>query len=491
MQTANPLPLFPVDQSVRLIEGKHYDRSPDLSQEERKALARIARRLKQGKRAERLLSIPSLRRLMIPLLDLCALSRKKQESVYQQVLPFLIEMHQRNTSFWGWSEAQWIESIGLTYEACQQRHGVNCAYVPRSEFLTAAYLFGGFSNFGVFPKNSVSFVRLANDVFGEELLANVMEQIQPHFLAWGYAFNDTYQRILRQAISLAFLVNRSPRLEDLSADLLKTLQAQSPVAHRRQAYTLLLRVLVELGILDADLAPSSELIKSPHQDDTANIAPEWVDWCFRWQKFAVHHTSEERYRYFRILLKVGRWLTHAHPDITSPTQWTTELALDWVATVTSLLRIGDYSSASERLHFNEKKGNPLRPATQHQHIVAVRTFFTDLQDDPFHLPRTFDPSRALRVPKPLIRLLEPNPRDIDPLLWARIVHAAHHLCEEDFAGKCYYPLAMVRALALLWCYGALRINEILRLRVGCIRWQKEDVIMSFESINFAALTHIF
>jgi hypothetical protein len=77
MQATNPLPLFPVGQSKRVIEEKNYDRSPDLSPEERKVLARIARRLKQGKQAGQLLSLPGLRRLMIPLFDLCALSQKK------------------------------------------------------------------------------------------------------------------------------------------------------------------------------------------------------------------------------------------------------------------------------------------------------------------------------------------------------------------------------------------------------------------------------
>ncbi len=67
MQATNPLPLFPVGQSKRVIEEKNYDRSPDLSPEERKVLARIARRLKQGKQAGQLLSLPGLRRLMIPL----------------------------------------------------------------------------------------------------------------------------------------------------------------------------------------------------------------------------------------------------------------------------------------------------------------------------------------------------------------------------------------------------------------------------------------
>ncbi|TMC56523.1 MAG: hypothetical protein E6J21_15010 [Chloroflexota bacterium] len=459
------------------LDVRRYDRAPALSSEERSALSRVIRQLSEGKAASPFVGWPQLHRLLVPLLDLCHQLRVEERETSRSLTPFFVEMHQRGVSFWGWSEAEWIESIGLTRRACQQHHG-NPSYLPRMEFLAAAYLFGGFSNFSVFPKNSISFARLANDVFGEEFLTSVMEQVQPLFLAWGYAFSSGYQRSLRQAISLAFLVNRSPRLEDLSADLLKMLQTQAPVAHLRQSYTLLLRALVELGMLEATGGSLPEFVKSPQQYDTVNIAPEWVDWCFRWQRLAVHYSAKERYKYVLVLLKVGRWLAHAHPDITSPTQWTTELALDWVATVTSLLRIGDYCSNSERLHFNEKKGNPLRPATQHQHIVAVRTFFTDLQDDPFHLPRTFDPGRALRAPKPLMRLLEPNPRDIDPLLWARLVHAAHHLCEEDFAGKCYYPLALVRALALLWCYGALRVNEILRLRVGCIRWQREDVIVA-------------
>jgi integrase len=458
------------------IDVRRYDRTPTFSPEERSALTRVVRQLEHRKQARRLLSTSRLHRLVAPLLDLSQMLQTERGDGYYRILPFFVEMYRRNTSFWGWTEAEWIESIGLTREACQQRHG-NASHVPRMEFLAAAYLFGGFSHFAMFPQDSISFVRLANYLFGVPLMTRIIEQIQPLFLKWGYAFNNTYQRGLRQAVSLAFLVNRSARLEDLSTNLLKTLQSQSPVAHLRHAYDLLIRALVELGILEANSDPPVEPVKSPEQYDTMNIAPEWVDWCFRWHQLAVHHTSEERNKYLHVLLKVGRWLAHTHPDITTPAQWTTDLALDWVATVTSLLRIGDYCSTSERVHLSGKKGNPLRPATQQQHIVVVRTFFTDLQDDPFHLPRTFDPGRALRTPKPLVRLLEPDPRDIDPLLWARIVHAAHHLSVEDLGDKCYYPLPMVKALALLWCYGALRVNEILRLRVGCIRWQREDVII--------------
>lgn len=36
---------------------------------------------------------------------------------------------------------------------------------------------------------------------------------------------------------------------------------------------------------------------------------------------------------------------------------------------------------------------------------------------------------------------------------------------------------MVRAIAAVWCFTALRRNEVIRLRVGCIRWQYEDVMI--------------
>lgn len=39
----------------------------------------------------------------------------------------------------------------------------------------------------------------------------------------------------------------------------------------------------------------------------------------------------------------------------------------------------------------------------------------------------------------------------------------------------FYPIEMVRALALDWPFAGLRSDEIRRLRVGAVRWQHEDV----------------
>jgi hypothetical protein len=38
-----------------------------------------------------------------------------------------------------------------------------------------------------------------------------------------------------------------------------------------------------------------------------------------------------------------------------------------------------------------------------------------------------------------------------------------------------YPIELCRALAVTWLFAGLRNNEIRRLRVGCIRWQRDDV----------------
>jgi hypothetical protein len=37
-----------------------------------------------------------------------------------------------------------------------------------------------------------------------------------------------------------------------------------------------------------------------------------------------------------------------------------------------------------------------------------------------------------------------------------------------------YPVEMCKALVITWLFAGLRNNEIVRLRLGCIRWQKEE-----------------
>ena len=40
-------------------------------------------------------------------------------------------------------------------------------------------------------------------------------------------------------------------------------------------------------------------------------------------------------------------------------------------------------------------------------------------------------------------------------------------------GAPWYPLELVRAVAMLWLFAGLRVDEILRLPVGAVRWQHQ------------------
>jgi hypothetical protein len=66
-------------------------------------------------------------------------------------------------------------------------------------------------------------------------------------------------------------------------------------------------------------------------------------------------------------------------------------------------------------------------------------------------------------------------------VWAKLMWAGLNLTDHDLplrAGndgnaRPWYPLELVRAVAALWLFAGLRTDEILRLRVGAVRWQPD------------------
>jgi hypothetical protein len=77
----------------------------------------------------------------------------------------------------------------------------------------------------------------------------------------------------------------------------------------------------------------------------------------------------------------------------------------------------------------------------------------------------------------------PRPRVIADDVWAKLLWGGLNLEEDDLPrchftrrdnGKAsFYPLTMVRALVVVLLFAGLRRDEILRLRVGCVRWQPD------------------
>src|SRR3954447_24516336 len=74
-------------------------------------------------------------------------------------------------------------------------------------------------------------------------------------------------------------------------------------------------------------------------------------------------------------------------------------------------------------------------------------------------------------------MLGSKPRVIADDTWAKILWAGLNLGADDLtvSGVRAYPFELVRALALTWLFAGQRSDEIVRLRVGCVRWQPGDV----------------
>jgi integrase len=119
----------------------------------------------------------------------------------------------------------------------------------------------------------------------------------------------------------------------------------------------------------------------------------------------------------------------------------------------------------------------------------VRTFFRDLQEWDL-IPRRFDPIRSFVTPKSVLAKIGPNPRIISDDVWAKLVWAGLNLSTDDLprrrrGSENSYPAELCRALAITWLFAGLRVNEIVRFRLGCIRWQNNDVAIPGDTATLA------
>jgi len=207
------------------------------------------------------------------------------------------------------------------------------------------------------------------------------------------------------------------------------------------------------------------------------MADEWLSWCQRWR--ALSPTAGAAHSYY-LLLKVGRWLNARHPEVRSPADFTYEVAIEFVAAVMDM-KVGEWISTGRGSHLPQARlGQPLRPNAKARLLKCVRAFLRDCQEWGW-IPIRLNPSRALQTPRSLRNLIGPDPRIVEREYWAKLLWAAMNLEAEDLpttgSKVLIYPLEMVRAIAVVWCFAALRSDEIVRLRLGCIRWQHEDVMV--------------
>jgi integrase len=368
-------------------------------------------------------------------------------------------------SFWGWNSTAWAAVLGTSGNAFLTTHPQFGRTSARSYAVALAYLFG-FTELDLL--GNVGRGAVARKVFGEAIVDQAVEEVTSVLHGWGQRSPQVNARTAN-LVCHALLLNRSPLLADLSEDTLQGLRTNMSIPYSlRQTVHSLHRALAALKYVEAP-RPPARLALAPAE----GVDPVWAEWVQRWHDTSPLPVSGRKGRRNQ-MLRIGRWLAAEHPDVREPGQWTRELCAAWVAAV-DRLRIGDYTQNDESLL--ERIGEPLMPRTKSGLLAGARQFFRDCQEWGW-IPRRFDPARALATPRSIRALIGPDPRVIADEVWAKLLWAGlnleHNDVYTDAVGR-KYPIELLKALALTWLFAGLRSDEIVRLRVGCIRWQREDV----------------
>lgn len=452
---------------VLALADRTYDCGPELSSAERDALAAFAALRKRGGRVSRDVGA-ALDRLVGPIDDVLAFVAPRAQWWARTPAhnALLRAMHAEQQAFWAWDRDRWRAVIARIDADVRQ-------------LVTAvAYLLCGQRDL---HREFPGFKRglFARRVFGSAAVDDELARVQTHLDGFGYAATLGRPGMTAALFELMLLAG-SPRLEDVAADLdaLVALHTTAPPA-TRHGTAQLAGALVGIGVLERSplAATSSDEEWIARSTAPGNGVPEeWADWVARW--FCTSTLSRRtREHTFYSLLKAGRWISEHDPEAVSPADWRREHATAWVAAV-DRMRIGDYSHAPNTNYMRAKSGGALGANSKAQHINTLRSFFIDLQEWEL-IERRFDPRRVLVVPRSVNALIGPDPRVIADDVWAKLLWAGLNLTATDLpahasnAGEPWYPLERVRAIALLWLFGGLRNDEIVRLRVGAIRWQHD------------------
>jgi integrase len=462
---------------IRLTD---YDRTARLSALERRVLTKtLIPAVSTGHGIRTALGAArGIERLCRPLDDAVAVldtNSRYDERAELMILKWCIRT---GTTFWSWDSLTWRTLLGTTQQA------FFAAHVPRPKaggerhvLIAVAYLMRCFTDIPALGE--VQRVSLAEKIFGQERIAYALQRVADVSLGWGYGRS----RPLMTMVAELFLINQRPELESLSIDLIESVRKRWPDSHYRSSlYYQLCRVLEALGILAHYSRPNPMASSLSRVARIADASPGWTAMAERWEATSSL-TAKTRAATRDAILKAGRWLQATHPQITTPEQWTRELAAEYVAAVTRM-KVGEYVWRTAGL--GHTFGRPLSPRSKDRYLDALRRFFADAQEWEW-ISRRFNPFRVFATPRSIKSLIGPSPRTIADDLWAKLLWAGLNLTLADLPSHGalpgsratisgatrrsggYYPLEMLRALSVVWLFAGLRSDEIVRLRVGCAR----------------------
>lgn len=452
------------------LDLTRYDRNPELSAGEAAALEWFIQRKETESRrtiwfSQMERAIPRLIRPLCHAADVLALDRQYRHPI---IAVLLKKMHHDQMSYWAPSEDEWL----AFFHSDWQRFSPNTRNVCASYLMLVLYLLGGFNGWARVA--TCRFTGLAQRVYGTDLYQSQLSRVSQALREAGYSEFCATRPHLSQVLGKALLINRNPYLEMLRIELLEELYSTTTNQNQRVTTRQLAYALFSLQLIPRPLVNSQvQAVRIENDDLTNGIHPEWVAWCQRWRDTSTYQPKTRQKRY-QVLLRVGRWLATEHPEVVSPAHWTRELAAEYLAMVDKLY-VGDWSSR----HQSTAARKPLHANTKAEFINAARTFFRDCQEWGW-VKLSLDPGRSFSVPRTILAQIQPAPRVIQDDVWAKILWAGLNLRAEDLlleqpqlVKHSAYPIEMVRAVAIIWLFAGLRVNEICRLPLGCIRWQRQ------------------
>ena len=463
------------------VDVVRYDRAAELGTAEREHMGRLVARFTAGGRGWHRQAKPALARLLHPLYDTldhlgATTTEKRNYTVRTTVVALLIRaMHRHGCSFWAFSPKVWQDMLGGDYYAYVRQHGATANV--RQQLVAVAYLLCGFD--GLHALGRLGHHALAEKVFGAEVVNAAIDEVTDALELWGYTRKGNTVAV-RAALAQAMLVHRSPRLVDLTRDTLAQLHREADAKITQRGLVLLSYALSRWGLIREPLGRDGDIGRKErigHRAAVEGVPEEWRGWCERWFATSTLQPSSRLSVIYR-LFQVGRWLAAEQTSVNGPGNWTRETAAAFVAAV-DRATVGCWSAplGPQRA----RVGKPFSARSKEGTLKSVRTFFADCQEWGW-VPVNFQPARALATPRSVRAVIGPAPRVVADASWAKLVWAGLNLTDQDLsrpddsgaAGDgYYYPATFVRALVVVWLFSGLRRDEILRLRVGCIRWQAD------------------
>lgn len=436
-----------------------YNRSTKLTATESSAIAQIlGMQWTQWRWSRERLSV--LDRLVRPIKDALVVTGARSQLRANVLKILILESGRYGRTFWGWTRDEWLS---LLRDAFRDR------YCPRQDcrqhVIAVMYLLGC----GEVPRmiGRTEYVSVAAKAFGRRSVDIAVRRVTDELRKWGFSPRNFGK--LQATLCEALLASRSPYLENVTFDVLLALRESRPSRSCDRGLKLISRALMALGITDQLIEPGQVLGHGGKLGDvTEGIAPEWISFVQRWKQTSTLQYVTRREIYYDIL-KAGRWATNMRPNEVSPELWTRQTAIDWVAEVSRSV-VGQWTNG---VRSHPRKGKPLLPRAKAGMLSSIKRFFQDLQEWEW-IPRRFDPGLCFAVPRSVKSLIGPNPRVIADDIWAKLLWAGLNIGEADFARTTrlpsFYPISMIRAVTIVWLFAGLRGDELMRLRLGCIRW---------------------